>query len=225
MANEINPRQVQQDDPAKHEKLSQLQLLKQDDGREWGNWHFNFLYFWKQKFPAGKSVSIRHTYAPWIGGWYMLPGSGLPFFNEKIVLNQEPYCFDRPFMRALGKLIEHPYSSYRYAKTEAEEALYSDFSDGSYDRTKAAVGFAQLGYILKTGAGWNGPIGSFTLEIDKSGSELVSLCQPKGMTLQKRGNSYVGSLRNFTPTEDLNILFLGGEAYSYVGEANPHMAH
>lgn len=225
MANGLDPRQARQDDPAKHEKLSQLKLLRQDDGQEWGDWQLNLLYFWKQKFPAGKTVEIRHAYAPWIGGWYMLSGADLPIFGEKIVLNHEPYCFDRSFMRALGKLIEHPYQSYRYVKTETEEALFRDFNDASYDLTKANIGFAQLGYILKTGAGWNGPIGKFTLEIDKDGAELVSLCQPQGMSLQKKGNSYVGSLRDFTPTSDLNILFLGGSAYSRVIDANPHAVH
>ena len=223
-ANGLNPRVSRPDDPLKREKLLRLGLLRQDD-QEWGDWHFNLLYYWKQKFPAGKSVTIRHTYSPWIGGWHTLSGSGLPFFDGKIVLNKEPYCFDRSFMLALGKLIEHPYDSYRHVTTGTEEALFSDDRDGSYDRTQADLGFAELEYILKTGAGWNGPIGKFTLEIDKDRTELVSLCQPGGMRLKKQGNSFVGTLQNFTPTSDLKIIFLGGEAYSYVVDAHPDMAH
>ena len=63
-------------------------------------------------------------------------------------------------------------------------------------------------YVLKTGANWAGPIGDFTLRIDKGGAALVSTCPIPGLTLTREGNAFVAHARNFTPAADLNVLFV-----------------
>ena len=62
-------------------------------------------------------------------------------------------------------------------------------------------------YVLKTGANSAGPIGDFTLRIDKGGAALVSTCPIPGLTLTRDGHAFVAHARNFTPAADLNVLF------------------
>jgi hypothetical protein len=64
-----------------------------------------------------------------------------------------------------------------------------------------------LEYILKTGANWAGPIGTFRLEIDKAGADLVSLCPIPGLKLERRGKTFVAEASQYTPTSDIKLLF------------------
>ena len=75
-----------------------------------------------------------------------------------------------------------------------------------------------LKYVLRTGANWAGPIGKFTLEIDRGDAALISYCAIPGLKLTRTGNKFVGSLNDFTPMADLDIYFAGESLWSrYVG--------
>jgi hypothetical protein len=63
-------------------------------------------------------------------------------------------------------------------------------------------------YVLKTGANWAGPIGDFTLKLDKAGAALLSTCPIPGLSLKRDGNMFAGHAQNYTPSADLNILFV-----------------
>jgi hypothetical protein len=63
-------------------------------------------------------------------------------------------------------------------------------------------------YVLTTGANWAGPIGDFTLKLEKGGAALLSTCAIEGLTLKREGGAFVARARNYTPKADLNILFV-----------------
>ncbi len=63
-------------------------------------------------------------------------------------------------------------------------------------------------YVLKTGANWSGPIGDFTLKLDKAGTVLLSTCPIPGLSLRKEGNTFIAHATDYTPVVDLNILFV-----------------
>jgi Domain of unknown function (DUF4424) len=63
-------------------------------------------------------------------------------------------------------------------------------------------------YVLKTGANWSGPIGDFVLKLDKAGTALLSTCPIPALSLKKEGNMFVAHATNYTPTTDLNVLFV-----------------
>ncbi len=63
-------------------------------------------------------------------------------------------------------------------------------------------------YILKTGANWADPIGDFTLKLDKAGTALLSTCPIPGLSLQRQGDMFTAHATYYTPSTDLNILFV-----------------
>ena len=66
-----------------------------------------------------------------------------------------------------------------------------------------------LSYILTTGANWAQPIGTFTLTLERDAGELMSLCWDA--PLRRIGPTRFQSvIHNFTPRQDLNIVFAPG---------------
>lgn len=63
-----------------------------------------------------------------------------------------------------------------------------------------------LGYILKTAANWNGPIGVFRLKINNPENYLFSFCPPDG--LKPTGDGPAWEARNFVPRSDLDLIFM-----------------
>ena len=64
-----------------------------------------------------------------------------------------------------------------------------------------------LEYILHTARSWHGPIGTFTLTIDKGArSRLVSLCAD-GVRRTGPGTFEVRR-QDYRPNEDLHVLFI-----------------
>ena len=58
------------------------------------HWTAHTAYYWEQRFPAGKTIEVRHRYRP---------VTGLGFFNAEIAedrLLNEAYCMDAGFRRA-----------------------------------------------------------------------------------------------------------------------------
>ncbi|HUP57619.1 MAG TPA: DUF4424 family protein [Bdellovibrionota bacterium] len=105
------------------------------------------------------------------------------------------YCMEPDFQRALEK---------RKAEILATE------SEEKRGRWLHYTGQVHVGYILKTGANWKGPIRKFRLTIDKAHpKDLVSTCF-KGLK-KKSATRFVAELTDFVPTEDLNILLVRHE--------------
>lgn len=75
------------------------------------------------------------------------------------------------------------------------------------EKTNYKVSTDVIEYILKTGANWKGPIGKFKLTVKKSSpTEKLSFC---GTGVKKMdAKTFVMEKTNFTPTQDLHILYL-----------------
>lgn len=91
-----------------------------------------------------------------------------------------------------------------YCMTSAEKAgLRNRIAASQY----GAVAATQVRYVLSTGANWQGPIGSFTLIVDKeAATNMVSLCVDG---LKKTAPTrFEKTVRDFVPQNDLDVLFI-----------------
>jgi hypothetical protein len=73
---------------------------------------------------------------------------------------------------------------------------------------EAGIGERRINYVLKTGANWAGPIGSFKLTIDPGAKDrLVSFCAGALRPTAPNGLEYTAG--DFKPGADLKILIVG----------------
>lgn len=142
-----------------------------------------------QTFPAHKTVTVEHEYTPMNGGSV---GGGLTpeyrtrpdeaaFFTEY----RQKYCIDDDWLLSFDKKLQ------------------------SRNNKVANPGYSEIwiGYVLKTGANWKGPIGDFRLVVDKGMPDsMVSFCADG---VKKISSTQFEVRRvNFTPTSDLEILIV-----------------
>jgi hypothetical protein len=119
-----------------------------------------------------------------------------------------------------GKLvsIEHvfyPAGSFIYTFDDAygaelERQLAQDYCVGPMllrAMKRGGGNLSQVHYILKTGANWSGPIGHFTLRIQKeSATDKVSVCLDGLRKVDDR--TFVLERASYVPTQDLKIAFI-----------------
>lgn len=139
-----------------------------------------------QRFPAKQTITVEHDYTPLAGGSV---GGGLDparrngedakYFAEKRRL----YCIDNEWLTSFDALLK---------KRDKDVLPYSE---------------VWLGYVLKSGANWKGPIGDFRLVIDKGKPDsLVSFC---GEGVKKISpTQFEIHHANFTPADDLRVLIV-----------------
>jgi len=139
-------------------------------------------FIWQQRFPAGRQTIIHHSYTPSLSG-------GVPTALDEIL--GDAYG-DKCLSPAARKALKRLDAGIKYRNEEGY----------------ANIGWAELGYILKTGANWKGEvIGDFTLRIHKDNeNEVVVPCfnyplkQIDPLTLEF-------TQKNFKPGENLDIHF------------------
>jgi hypothetical protein len=155
-----------------------------DDGQyaySWPKWSVLIRYHWTQTFPAGRSLAISHDYenrSPGgVFGWTHPP-------EDYLLPTAELYCIDESTSKGLAK------------------ALAQDPVDGEVYATGLSWNIA---YILRTANSWAGPIGRFTLTIDKGApGNIVSLCADG---IRKTGpTTFVLEKTDYVPDRDLHIL-------------------
>jgi hypothetical protein len=140
----------------------------------------------EQTFPAGKPVTVEHTYRPSVGA--------TPDTILRKALRQD---------KAMAKEIERYRRDYCLTDDLLQEL---DKVAGASRDNAAMVQERRISYVLKTGANWAGPIKSFRLTIDKGGNNrLVSYCPGK---LAPKPTLDV-TATDFTPDRDLKLLFVG----------------
>lgn len=140
------------------------------------NWH------WEQVFPAGRNLTVEHSYTPGTGGTVSTV-FGNPDLRESANVREDirRYCIDPAFLRAAERLVRRP-----------------DIVN---------VSEQWLRYILTTGANWRGPIRDFRLVVDKGRPEnLVSFCG-QGVR-QISPTRFEMRRRNWRPDRDLDVLIL-----------------
>ena len=177
-------------DPAVLAKLLQKGVIRK---RVWDKaplpffpgWIFQSYYTRHQFFPAGKSIKVQHRYAPLVGGSV---GGNLDQEDRVDVEGKERlkrYCPDDGFFKKLDQHIAR--------STESEYiANYHE---------------VWLGYVLKSGANWKGPIKDFRLVVDTGDpNTLVSFCAEGIKSISP--TKYEVRKKNFEPTRDLDILIV-----------------
>jgi hypothetical protein len=149
-------------------------------------WTLKTTFYWRQTFPAGRSINVQHDYTPSVGGtagteW------GDPAFVGTALYTQgrQRYCVDDTFLAAA---------------TKAKASITAKNPNGYMSEQR-------IDYVLTTGANWKSPIGDFHMTIDKgSPANLVSFC---GTDVAKTGPTrFEVHYTNFTPTKDVAILLL-----------------
>lgn len=162
--------------------------LLRDDGA--GDNHF-YMSQWslrtsvtrRQTFPAKTTVAVEHEYAPLAGGSVAGALYASQRDNKYFKETQRKYCIEKNWLtsfdvRAKGK--------------NGVDAPYSEI---------------WLGYVLKTGANWKGPIGDFRLVVDKGKPDsLVSFCADGVRKIS--ATQFETRHVNFTPARDLDILIV-----------------
>lgn len=146
-------------------------------------WTVRTRFYWPQKFPAGKTVVIEHSYQP---------VTGQSFFSTQYQKRGEKldgidYCFDAQTWAAL----------------EAKTGKAKNNPDmGGYMQAY------QTAYILATAGNWQGPIGRFHLTLDKKAPDnILSVCWDG--ELKKTGpTTFEFSKENFAPKRDLHMIVL-----------------
>ncbi len=148
----------------------------------------------EQGFAPRSKVRVRHEYSPMAGG--SVGGALYPQYrnigpDSSLSDYQERYCVDDYFLAGVDR---------RLANASGDE------------NTQVYMTETWLGYVLSSGANWDGPIERFRLVVDKGSTDnLVSFCM--------NGVKKIGPTRfevvktNFEPTRDLDILIVKFETY------------
>lgn len=120
-------------------------------------WTLRSTYSWEATFPPGKSEVI-HTYRPSVGGTvattFMPRDDDDDYAQARFAEYRTRYCIDDNLVATLNKV----------AIQQDGYVNYPDVENW-------------ISYIWSTGNNWSGPIGKFTLTVDKGNSKnLVSFC-------------------------------------------------
>jgi Domain of unknown function (DUF4424) len=137
----------------------------------------------RQRFPAGRSVEVAHSYRPYAGGSV---AGGL----EKGVRKEEwfaervrRHCIDSDFFAGFDRRV------------------------GDDPNRRPMAGEIWIDYILSSGANWRGPIGDFRLVVDKGKADnLVSFCMDGVRKISP--TQFEVRKRNFEPRRDLEVLIV-----------------
>jgi hypothetical protein len=178
---------------ANQAQLIKLGLAMQDqyddgDGRGMVNhlqatWTLKTTYYWRQTFPAGRTLVIDHHYTPAVGSsagtsWGSADFAKQPDYQQQVA----HYCVDDSFLAAVKRTIQPDVG----------------FSNMQEERIE---------YILTSGANWAEPIGDFHMVIDKGDpTRLVSFC---GTNVQKISpTQFEVHYTNFVPKQNVSVLIL-----------------
>ncbi|HEY0112363.1 MAG TPA: DUF4424 domain-containing protein [Allosphingosinicella sp.] len=175
---------------AQQTRLVRMGLAEREDeadgrSRLMPKWTIRETWFWEQTFPAGRDLVVEHDYVPGTGGSVGTP-LAMRDFRRSGEGRQEirRYCADTAFLAGIDRLAR-----------QARGGEYPTLPD------------LRLSYILRTGANWRSPIGTFRLVVDKGAPEnLVSFC---GEGIRKISPTrFEMKKSNWRPDRDLHILIV-----------------
>ena len=180
---------------ADHQRLLQLGLvipMTYDAGKGEQTdytpvWTLKSTYSWEASFPAGKTVTVTHSYVPSVGGTVAATFLTPPDQGGNAEDYKKKYCTDSDFIKTVKRSLKDPKDLYSAPYTES-----------------------WLSYVWSTGADWLGPIHDFHLTIDKRKPEnLVSFCWD-GKVSKTGPTTFEMRATDFSPPQDheLEILLL-----------------
>lgn len=157
----------------------------EEDPSYFAQWSTRTTVTRKQLFPAGKTISVQHSYRPLVGGSV---GGNLnkeyrtePWQKE----HAADYCIEDSWFTAFDKQLAS-------RATEMNGSPYSEW---------------WIGYVLSSGANWKGPIKDFRLVVDKGKPEnLLSFCAEGVKKIAP--TQFEVRKSNFEPDKDLKILIV-----------------
>lgn len=159
-------------------KAKNLGLL---DAKNKARWEKQIVYYWQQTFPANQTIAISHTYKPAAGVFYG------QYNEENAIIESVKEQFDANLLN------------------------YDDHTQLlSWARDKNFSYFLNVKYILRTGANWAGPIEKFTLNLIHPDGDTVAynhFYNNAIANITHTSDKTQISLTNFTPNQDLNIIF------------------
>lgn len=154
------------------------------------NWQVHAHVTRKQLFPAGRTITVEHSYKPISGG--SVGGLLTPEYrkdNEYFREYQAAYCIDSAFLNGFDK---------RFRAERAKAKARGDDYGVAYVEH-------WLDYVLKPGANWKGPIRDFRLVVDKEKPDnLVSFCMDGVKKISP--TRFEVRKANFEPDRDIQIL-------------------
>lgn len=154
-------------------------------------WTARTKFFWKQHFPAGKTIVLEQTYQPVTGqaffSQYDLKADDK---SEDDMYWKKTYCIDKNTQSTLARMIK------------------ARSSKGSNDAAPGLLVSYATDYILKTANNWKGPIGKFHMTLDKlKPANVLSLCWDGD--LKKTGATRFEFTRdNFAPAQDVKLVVI-----------------
>ncbi|MGO9318563.1 MAG: DUF4424 family protein [Terracidiphilus sp.] len=171
-------------------QLKKTGLINYDYGGP--NWQVRKKYYWKQTFPAHKSVHIKHIYSPRVGSLNNIKYEFVPEADGNNGEWLKSFCIDRPLHTTLHKIA--------YSKDKDIPFFYVDF-------------------ILTTANTWKTPIEDFTLIVERphlkdpnhpSFASYVSFCWD-GPIEKIDPDHFLAHAVNFVPKQELSIGFFDVE--------------
>lgn len=152
-------------------------------------WTLKSTYSWETVFPAGKTVVVEHSYKPSVGGTVVatMMYEDTPEYHPAADAKAK-WCTDDTLIEAVRKT---------GVKQEGDWVDYPYFD-------------TWIQYIWSTGANWGGPIGEFTLTVDKGDTKnFVSFCWD-GEVTKVGPTTFQAKATDFFPPWDreLEILIL-----------------
>lgn len=154
-------------------------------------WLMRGTYHWLQAFPASKTVKLEHHYRPVSGtSFFAGDASDMETISETF---GRAYCLDQNGKAGVRRLLD------RLRKEPAA------------GRNATYVFATETDYVLRTGANWKGPIGSFRMTIDKLYADAILSTCADGIV--KTGpTTFTVERANFTPKQDVRfVVFRFGE--------------
>jgi len=145
-------------------------------------------YFWSQRFPARKTVRVRHDYEPVIGFRPVSFGS--------IQSDLKDACIDGSLQKKL-----------RSMATQEVKQEGGELTSNSIDSINFESKWVR--YVLTTANSWKTPIKDFELILERpqGSDQLISLCWD-GKVQRLDENHFVSRRVNFIPSHDLTVYFL-----------------
>lgn len=148
-------------------------------------WTLKTKFYWTQRFPAGKPVTVEHAYHP-VSGQFFFTAYEFESANEPYSAIKS-YCMDAATQAgARTRLAAHKKGA------EFPDLLIATTTD----------------YILTTAGNWKGPIGRFHLTLDKlKPDNVISLCW-KGKLKKTAPTRFEATEIDFSPRQDIRMVVM-----------------
>lgn len=189
--------------PDLKKKLSDLGFLNESG---LPTWQLKTTFYWDQVYPALKDLSIKHTYHPHPGYYWLQGKKGVMCINELEFIHRNYGPDGKPELKKMSDYIISPQEQQKIIKL-FDGKVRSKKIGYAYD-DKILFRVYEIDYILTTGNNWKGPIKSFRLEIKPPSKECIILTNIDGKLIKSKKGIYVFETTNYRPSQDLKILFI-----------------